>query len=136
MFFFLLFVPGMALVSFLTPSGRHALKRFAKGGHLPKWYWWASVIGLLAIFGGVIGGWVAAGAYVVIGGLVLLVVAVFRYAFAAARDETLVVDVGQMQLDPREQDQTDYIRNLAALREDGLITTEEFEAKKKQLLGL
>jgi hypothetical protein len=28
------------------------------------------------------------------------------------------------------------IRNLAALRDEGLITPEEFEAKKKQLLGL
>jgi large subunit ribosomal protein L7/L12 len=33
-------------------------------------------------------------------------------------------------------DVTDQIRKLAALRDDGLITTEEFDAKKKQLLGI
>lgn len=29
-----------------------------------------------------------------------------------------------------------FLRKLAALRDDGLITAEEFEAKKKQLLGI
>lgn len=33
-------------------------------------------------------------------------------------------------------DVADQIRKLAALRDDGLITSEEFDAKKKQLLGL
>ena len=35
-----------------------------------------------------------------------------------------------------EVDVTEQIRKLAALRDDQLITTEEFEAKKKQLLGI
>ncbi|HXL43515.1 MAG TPA: PH domain-containing protein [Gaiellaceae bacterium] len=34
------------------------------------------------------------------------------------------------------EDPSKAIRDLAALRDDGLITPEEFEAKKKQLLGL
>jgi hypothetical protein len=33
-------------------------------------------------------------------------------------------------------DTADQIRKLAALRDEGLLTAEEFEAKKKQLLGL
>jgi len=33
-------------------------------------------------------------------------------------------------------DVTEQIRKLAGLRDDGLITTEEFDAKKKQLLGI
>jgi Short C-terminal domain len=33
-------------------------------------------------------------------------------------------------------DVTEQIRKLAALRDDGLITAEEFDAKKKQLLGI
>jgi hypothetical protein len=33
-------------------------------------------------------------------------------------------------------DVTEQIRKLGALRDDGLITNEEFEAKKKQLLGI
>jgi hypothetical protein len=33
-------------------------------------------------------------------------------------------------------DPADQIRKLASLRDDGLITAEEYEEKKKQLLGL
>jgi hypothetical protein len=33
-------------------------------------------------------------------------------------------------------DPTDQIRKLAALRDDGLITADEYEEKKRQLLGL
>ena len=33
-------------------------------------------------------------------------------------------------------DRTEEIRNYKALLDDGIITEEEFEAKKKQLLGL
>jgi len=35
-----------------------------------------------------------------------------------------------------EADVTEQIRRLAALRDDGLLTSDEFEAKKKQLLGI
>ena len=41
------------------------------------------------------------------------------------------------QAQPIEQvDVADQIRKLAALRDEGLISADEFEAKKKQLLGL
>jgi hypothetical protein len=33
-------------------------------------------------------------------------------------------------------DYTDELEKLAKLRDDGVVTAEEFEAKKKQLLGL
>jgi hypothetical protein len=33
-------------------------------------------------------------------------------------------------------DYTDELEKLAKLRDEGVVTTEEFEAKKKQLLGL
>ena len=35
-----------------------------------------------------------------------------------------------------DDDPTDQLRKFAALRDEGVITTEDFEAKKKQLLGL
>jgi len=38
--------------------------------------------------------------------------------------------------DTSHDDPTEELRKLAALRDDGIITTGDFEAKKKQLLGL
>ena len=38
--------------------------------------------------------------------------------------------------DRSTSDPADQIRRLAELRDDGLITAEEFEAKKRQILGL
>jgi hypothetical protein len=37
---------------------------------------------------------------------------------------------------PAAASPADQLRELASLRDDGIITEEEFEAKKKQLLGL
>jgi putative oligomerization/nucleic acid binding protein len=37
---------------------------------------------------------------------------------------------------PAEQDYTAELEKLAGLRDKGVITPEDFEAKKKQLLGL
>jgi hypothetical protein len=37
---------------------------------------------------------------------------------------------------PEALDSADQIRKLASLRDDGLITPEEYEEKKRQLLGL
>jgi hypothetical protein len=37
---------------------------------------------------------------------------------------------------PLEPDYVDEIRRLAAMRDQGLITNDEFEAKKKQILGI
>lgn len=37
---------------------------------------------------------------------------------------------------PSQQSAADEIRKLAELRDQGIITEEEFEAKKKQILGL
>jgi len=40
------------------------------------------------------------------------------------------------QVMPAEDDQYVQLQKLAALRDDGVITQEEFDAKKKQILGL
>ncbi|MFZ1323634.1 MAG: SHOCT domain-containing protein [Candidatus Saccharimonadales bacterium] len=37
---------------------------------------------------------------------------------------------------PAGQDQINLLKQLAELRDQGILTNEEFEAKKKQLLGL
>lgn len=37
---------------------------------------------------------------------------------------------------PKEESQEDKLRSLARLKDDGIITNEEFEQKKKQILGL
>ncbi len=37
---------------------------------------------------------------------------------------------------PAEQDAAEQIRKLAQLRDDGILTDEEFQAKKAQLLGI
>jgi hypothetical protein len=37
---------------------------------------------------------------------------------------------------PAEEDYTDELEKLSNLKAKGIITNEEFEAKKKQLLGL
>lgn len=37
---------------------------------------------------------------------------------------------------PAEPDYTDQLQELAQLHEQGILTDEEFEAKKKQILGI
>jgi hypothetical protein len=37
---------------------------------------------------------------------------------------------------PAEPDYTDQLQELARLHEQGILTDEEFEAKKKQILGI
>lgn len=59
-------------------------------------------------------------------------------AFAALRDEVLRrQSAGQAQsAAPATASAADEIERFAALREKGLLTDEEFQAKKRQLLGL
>jgi hypothetical protein len=45
-------------------------------------------------------------------------------------------DEQQQQAAPAEPDMTEQIEQLGKLHEQGLLTDEEFEAKKKQILGI
>lgn len=55
-------------------------------------------------------------------------------AFKAAVDEVLASARPSIPAQPGSD--LDELRKVAALRDEGVITQEEFEAKKKQLLGL
>jgi hypothetical protein len=52
------------------------------------------------------------------------------------RQKMATAHVGVQTTTTVVDDATDQVRKLAALRDEGLLTAEEFEAKKKQLLGL
>jgi hypothetical protein len=45
-------------------------------------------------------------------------------------------DEPEPQAAPAQPDYTQELQDLAKLREQGILTDEEFEAKKKQILGI
>ena len=54
-------------------------------------------------------------------------------------DEAIIAKEGDKPLEEAGAQDTDYLdelERLASLRDQGIISEEEFEAKKKQLLGL
>jgi hypothetical protein len=56
-------------------------------------------------------------------------------------DQAIIADEGSASpaaapAAPEEESYLDELEKLAALRDQGIITEEDYEAKKKQLLGL
>jgi hypothetical protein len=56
--------------------------------------------------------------------------------WAAEEQPAYEQQAAPMQAAPGEADYTAELEKLAKLRDDGVITPEDFEAKKKQLLGI
>jgi hypothetical protein len=51
-------------------------------------------------------------------------------------DEQLEAEMKKRGIEPAQEHHLDELERLAELKEKGVITEEEFEAKKKQILGL
>lgn len=54
----------------------------------------------------------------------------------AAQDAAAQPAAAQAAAAPAETDYTEELAQLAKLKEQGILTDEEFEAKKKQILGI
>jgi predicted mannosyl-3-phosphoglycerate phosphatase (HAD superfamily) len=53
-----------------------------------------------------------------------------------AGDEAAAAAVSAASAEPAQDDYIEQLKQLAALKDAGILTEEEFEAKKKQILGL
>ncbi len=129
---------AIMLAGFITG----ALARLAVPGPDPMPIWLTIAIGLAGSWGGggiaaAIWGWNSTTGVSIFGFIaaILLVIAYRRFYQGRPKAEQMLKQAQHAQAQAQVQDVTEQIRKLGELHDQGVLTDEEFETKKRELLG-